>query len=72
MLSCPIEKQSTFRCSRGDLYGTCHVETRVDPHYTVYIEEIDHYNSQGELVHQYHENILFLGPLQSIEYVVAD
>jgi len=39
---------------------------------TVYIEEIDHYNSQGELVHQYHENILFLGPLQSIEYVVAD
>ena len=39
---------------------------------TVYIEEIDHYNSQGELVHQYHENILFLGPLQSIEYVVAE
>jgi hypothetical protein len=39
---------------------------------TVYIEEIDHYNSQGELVHQYHDNIVFLGPLQSIEYVVAE
>lgn len=39
---------------------------------TIYIEEIDHYNSQGELVHQYHDNILFLGPLQSIEYVVAE
>ena len=39
---------------------------------TIYIEEIDHYNSQGELVHQYHDNIVFLGPLQSIEYVVAE
>ncbi len=39
---------------------------------TIYIEEIDHYNSQGELVHQYHENVVFLGPLQSIEYVVAE
>ncbi len=39
---------------------------------TIYIEEIDHYNSQGGLVHQYHDKILFLGPLQSIEYVVAE
>lgn len=39
---------------------------------TIYIEEIDHYNSQGEMVHQYNDKILFLGPLQSIEYVVAE
>lgn len=39
---------------------------------TIYVEEIDHYNSHGELVHQYHDKILFLGPLQSIEYVVAE
>ena len=39
---------------------------------TIYIEEIDHYNSQGELIHQYHDKIVFLGPVQSIEYVVAE
>ena len=39
---------------------------------TIYIEEINHFNSQGEMVHQYHDNILFLGPVQSIEYVVAE
>ena len=39
---------------------------------TMYIEEIDHYDSKGGLVHQYSDCILFLGPLQSSEYVVAE
>jgi len=35
---------------------------------TIYIEKINPYNSQGELVYQHYNNILFIGPVQCIEY----
>jgi hypothetical protein len=37
---------------------------------TIYIEDINHYNSQGELVHKYLNDIVFLTPMQSIAYVI--
>lgn len=37
---------------------------------TIYIEDINHYNSQGELIHKYQDNFLFLAPLQSIQYII--
>jgi uncharacterized protein DUF3124 len=37
---------------------------------TIYLEDINHYNAQGDLIHKNLENILFLAPLQSIQYVI--
>ncbi len=39
---------------------------------TIYLEDINHYNSQGELVHKYLSDMMFLTPMQSTAYVVED
>lgn len=39
---------------------------------TIYIEDIDYYNSNGDLVRHYLEKILLLKPMQSIEYVIEE
>jgi hypothetical protein len=39
---------------------------------TIYIEDIDYYNSQGELVRKYLNDIMFLTPMQSTSYVIEE
>ncbi len=39
---------------------------------TIYIEDINHYNSQGELVRKYLNDIMFLTPMQSTAYVIEE
>lgn len=39
---------------------------------TIYIEDIDYYDTEGDLVRHYLEKILLLRPLQSIEYVIEE
>ncbi|MEL6253197.1 MAG: DUF3124 domain-containing protein [Bacteroidota bacterium] len=39
---------------------------------SVYIEDIDYYDSQGNKVRSYIDKNLLLGPMQSIEYVVEE
>lgn len=39
---------------------------------SIYIEAIDYYNTNGELVRKYTENTLFLKPLESIDYVIDE
>jgi len=39
---------------------------------SVYIEDIDYYDSQGNKVRAYIDKNLLLGPMQSIEYVVEE
>lgn len=37
---------------------------------TIFLEDINHYNAQGKLIHKYLDNILFLTPMQSIQYII--
>jgi len=39
---------------------------------SIYLEDIDYYNSAGELVRKYAENTVLLKPMQSIEYVIEE
>ncbi|MEZ4887990.1 MAG: DUF3124 domain-containing protein [Chitinophagales bacterium] len=39
---------------------------------TIYIEDIDYYNSHGQMIRQYIDSALFLNPMQSIEYVIEE
>ncbi|MFK7771137.1 MAG: DUF3124 domain-containing protein [Saprospiraceae bacterium] len=41
-------------------------------HDSIYIEAIDYYNTNGDLVRKYTDNTLFLKPLESIDYVVDE
>lgn len=39
---------------------------------SIYLEDIDYYNSAGEMVRKYSPNIILLKPMQSIEYVIEE
>jgi hypothetical protein len=39
---------------------------------SIYIEDIDYYDSHGNLVRHYLDNVLLLIPMQSIEYVIEE
>ncbi|MEM9888080.1 MAG: DUF3124 domain-containing protein [Bacteroidota bacterium] len=37
---------------------------------TIYIEDIDYYDTDGKLIHHYLDAVLLLHPMQSIEYII--
>lgn len=39
---------------------------------SIYIEEIDYYDTDGDLIRKYLDKILLLKPMQSIEYVIGE
>lgn len=39
---------------------------------SIFIQAIDYYNTGGDLVRKYTENVLFLKPLESIDYVIDE
>jgi hypothetical protein len=39
---------------------------------TIYISDVDYYNSAGEMIRRYLEKPIVLGPMQSMEYVVEE
>lgn len=39
---------------------------------SIFINDIDYYNSAGDLIREYLEGSIFLKPMQSIEYVIAE
>lgn len=39
---------------------------------SIYIEDIDYYDTNGKLIRQYLDKVLLLQPMQSIEYVIEE
>ncbi len=39
---------------------------------SLFIEKVDYYNTEGELVRNYIENPIFLKPLETIDYVIEE